>query len=50
MKDEDLQKDKYEKAGKAVLPKKVGVYEGNVKPVIDKMLAFLGLIILSPLY
>lgn len=50
MKDEDLQKDKYEKAGKAVLPKKVGVYEGNVKPVIDKILAFLGLIILSPLY
>lgn len=48
--DEDLQKDKYDNAGKPVKIKDTGIYDENVKPVIDKILAFLGLIILSPLY
>ena len=48
--DKDLQKDKYDNAGKPVRAKDKGIYDGKIKPVIDKMLAFLGLIILSPLY
>lgn len=47
----DIDKDNsYIKEGKTVYPKTQKMYEKNVKPIIDKLFSFAGLIILSPLY
>ena len=49
-KDEDLQKDCYEDAGKPVLNSKKTFYEAYMKRCIDIVLSSLGLIILLPVF
>ncbi len=48
--DVELQKDRYENAGKTVKDRKYSIYGSKVKYAIDKGLSFLGLLVLAPVY
>lgn len=47
---DELDKDCYVNSGKPTGKHKVTVYEQVVKPIIDRCLAFIGLLILSPIF